>query len=119
MPERGRVVDHDDVARERTGARFAGEYSSAERAPDRQHGLLPGVAGAVGERRRRADHPVAIGPQRRQPHRHLAGQPLDAADLGADRGAGVDRDGGVAPARGRGVTAPSAAHYAWLPARRR
>src|SRR5205085_12548975 len=45
------------------------------------------------------NHAVALRPQRRQALGHLACQALDAADLRADGGAGVDRDCGRAGAR--------------------
>jgi hypothetical protein len=95
MAQRGGVVDHHDAAR--TGER--GQVGRAQERrcaqlprPDRQHELLPGVAGAVGERRRRAQHDIAAGPQRRQADSELARPALDAAELGPDGGAGVDGD---------------------------
>ena len=44
--------------------------------------------------RGRCDHAITVGAQCRQPPRHLARQPLDPTDLGADGGACVDRDDG-------------------------
>ena len=94
MPKRRGVVNHDDIAWEEHRRQVRRRVQQRRpRGPERQRRLLPRVAGAVGERRRRPDHRVAIGPERRQAERHLARQALDAADLGADRGAGVDGDG--------------------------
>ena len=78
-----------------SGARLAGHSSAQARrcaARAGQHGLLPRVAGAVGEPRPRREDRVAPGPQRRQPRRELARPALDAAELGARGGAGVDGD---------------------------
>ena len=63
---------------------------SSERE-QREEQLLPGVAGPVGQRRRRAADPVAARSQGGQAARHLVGQPLDAADLPAGGRPGVDR----------------------------
>jgi hypothetical protein len=52
------------------------------------------MPGSMGKPGRRADHAIAIGAKGRQPPCHLARQALDAADLGADGGACVDRDDG-------------------------
>jgi CHAD domain-containing protein len=46
----------------------------------------------MGQRGRRAQHLVRAGPQRGQPRHQLARPALDAAELGPDGGAGVDRD---------------------------
>jgi hypothetical protein len=46
----------------------------------------------VRERARRHDHAVAVGSQARQLVGQVAGDALDAADLAARRGAGVDSD---------------------------
>ena len=93
-PERGGVVDHDDIAGEQHRCQVRRRVQQRRpRSPEWQHRLLPRVAGAVGERRRRPDRRIAIGSERRKAHRHLAREALDAADLGADRGAGVDGDG--------------------------
>ena len=94
MPQRRDVVDHDHVA---AAGGERGEVGGGEDQPrlaggQRQHGLLPGVAGLEGEPRGRHDHLVAVGAQPRQALRQLARDPLDPADLGAGGGAGVDRD---------------------------
>ena len=93
MAQRGGVVDHDDVARERQ-RREVGRAQQRPRAggPQRQHELLPRVAGAVDEPRRRREDLVGAGPQRGQPGGELARPALDAAELGARGGAGVDGD---------------------------
>ena len=87
------VVDHDHVARERERreVRRAQQRHRAGGA-DRQRELLPGVAGAVHEPRPRGEDVVGAGPQRRQPARELARPALDAPELGARGGAGVDGD---------------------------
>ena len=93
MAQRGGVVDHDDVARERQ-RREVGRAQQRPRAggPQRQHELLPRVAGAVDEPRRRREDLVRVGPQRGQARGELARPALDAAELGARGGAGVDGD---------------------------
>ena len=94
VAERGRVVDHDDVAPARApvrgwpASRSARNPWSAAAAP----ACSQSVAGAVRERRGRAHHAVAIGPQCGQPKRHLARESLDAADFRSHRRAGVDRN---------------------------
>jgi hypothetical protein len=50
------------------------------------------VAGAVGEPRRRGEWLVGAGAKGRQPGAQLARPSLDAAELGARGGAGVDGD---------------------------
>jgi hypothetical protein len=50
------------------------------------------VAGAVDEPRARREHLVGVGPQGRQSRGELARPALDAAELGARGGAGVDGD---------------------------
>ena len=60
MAQRGGVVDHDDVARERERREVGGaqQRRRAGRA-QRQHELLPRVAGAVDQPRPRREHLVA------------------------------------------------------------
>ena len=62
------------------------------KVPDGQIELLPRVARAVGEPGRRGQRLVGAGAQPRQPGGQLAGPPLDASELGARGGAGVDGD---------------------------
>ncbi len=97
VAQRGRVVDHHHVApRDQRGEVGGRVDQRRSRGPKREHRLLPGVTGPVGQRRLWPDHPVAVRAQRRQAQRHLPRQALDAADLGADRSARVDHDGGRA-----------------------
>jgi hypothetical protein len=94
MAEHGRVVedDHDAGMGQRRDVPRAQHRVGAEaRRAGRQDGLLPGVPGPVGEPRPGGQHGVAAGPQPRQAARELARPALDAAELGANRGARVDR----------------------------
>jgi hypothetical protein len=50
------------------------------------------MAGAVGKRRRRRDHAIAVRAQPRQAAHHLTRKTLDSADLGANRRPCIDRD---------------------------
>ena len=47
----------------------------------------------MGERGGRAEHPVALRAQPRQPNRHLARHALHPADVRTDGGPGIDHDG--------------------------
>jgi hypothetical protein len=93
MAQRGGVVNDEGVAgveqRRQVGRRVEQGAPSGQR---RQHRLLPAMTGAVGEAARGPQDLVALGAQRRQPDRHLARQPLDAADVRAHRRAGIDGD---------------------------
>ena len=97
LAQRGRVVDHDDVAREgeRREVRRVEQQRArgAARRSQRQRALLPRVAGAVDERARRPDDLVARRVERGQARGELARPALDAAELGPGRGARVDEDG--------------------------
>jgi hypothetical protein len=70
------------------------------------------MTGAVGERRIRADHAVAIRAQLRQAPHHLAREPLDSSDLRSRSRPAVDRN-----LRGGSRTCASG-HYAWRTVRR-
>ena len=81
MAQRRGVVDHDDVARERQRGEVGGAQERARAGrPQRQHELLPGVAGAVHEPRRRREDLVRVGPQRGQAGGELARPAFDAAE---------------------------------------
>jgi hypothetical protein len=93
MAQRRGVMDDDRVA----GVQHRGQVGRAvqqrvgRRAGGQQH-LLPHVPGAMSQPGRRGDDAVAAGGQRGQARRHLAGEPLHAADVLAHGGAGVDQD---------------------------
>jgi hypothetical protein len=93
VTEHGGVVDHDDVARERERGEVRGAQQRAGAGgAERQVELLPGMAGTVHEPPRRLEDLVGVLPQRGQPRGELPRPALDAAELGARGGAGVDGD---------------------------
>ena len=91
VPQGGDVMDHDHIAAGTQRGEVGRGVQRAARGPERAARPAPKRARRGAQAGGRPDHAVAIGSQRRQPARHLARQPLDAADLGTDGGAGVDR----------------------------
>ncbi len=102
MAQGGEVVeDHDGPPRGHGGeVGRAIEQARLARCGGQQ-GLLPQVAGAVGERGGRPGHGVARRVEPGQPRRHLHRHALHAADLAPGGGARVDQDRRFASARPR------------------